>query len=856
VPIVNTAPPAPVHAVDRPELRERLDGALGAPLTLIVAPAGSGKTVLLSQWVASRPDLHVVWIDVEPVDDEPTQFAKHLLDGLATIAPTAPSLGHVLSVGGGGLGRSFLESLETLLTEHPGVVLVFDDLHNLRNREIINDLWWFAEHLPHGAHIVFSSRRDLRLALSRQRLQYALLELRQAELAFDADVAGKVLLRIAGAPPTDAMLSSIMHSTEGWAAGIQLTAISLRHHDDPELFARQLAGTDRLIAEYLSEEVLGAQSEERREVLLRLSALDRMSPSLVEAVLGIDDATILFEELERDSMFLVPIDHRHEWFRFHHLFRDLLRYRLRARHPDDEVRILTTAADWHIANGNAGAAIDCLVHGRVWDRALDLVLTRGRDVFERGQTVAVARWLSAVPDAYREARPEAESLLGMVLGMSGQAAAGEDVFRRLITRTDLSSGIRLVVQSYLAARVQFRSEVSVSLDEAREALRLLRENPGVKPPDLLGLTDRSLLHTLALGSRGRAHFLAGELTESRRWLTEALESPGAQYSAYRVHLVGSMALLEAWCGRLEVAQALADEGLELARGVGLLIHPAPADAYLALALSAVHRGRPQGGAFALYEGGVRAGSNHRTQLMWVARLARVLSGGAPETGAESAGSPPPIVQDALRAATHRAHRLSGEAVAAAQEPPAWSAQFVEGVAHALTARRPDRARAMLDAAAFAARGDRPMAAVEHGILSSWLAHIEGRSSDSRRRLAAAVDLAAEYGLVSPFLWAGPHVIRLVGNLPVTYTPFRRELLDRAQEHFRPSVADRELAEALTERERELLAYLPSRLTNAELAERFFVSVNTIKTHTAHIYRKLDSPNRSAAVARATELGLL
>jgi LuxR family maltose regulon positive regulatory protein len=181
--------------------------------------------------------------------------------------------------------------------------------------------------------------------------------------------------------------------------------------------------------------------------------------------------------------------------------------------------------------------------------------------------------------------------------------------------------------------------------------------------------------------------------------------------------------------------------------------------------------------------------------------------------------------------------------------------LVESVADALTERRPDLAHAMLDAAAFAPREDLPLAGVEQGVLTAWLAHAEGRVAESRRQLTAALELAAEHGIVSVFVWAGPEVIKLIENLPGRPTRFQAEIVECAHQTLRPP-ADAQLGEPLTDRERELLEYLPTRLTNAELAARFFVSVNTIKTHMAHIYRKLDAPNRSAAVARATELGLL
>jgi LuxR family maltose regulon positive regulatory protein len=855
MPTTNAVPSAPAHAVDRPVLRERLDEALEAPLTLVVAPAGSGKTVLLSQWAASRSDLCFVWLDLEPADDDPLRFARKLIGRLTTVDPAAVELTRLLTIGDGGLGQLLLEQLSSVLADHAGLVLVFDDLHALTNRALIDDLWWLADHLPASAHMVFSSRGDRHLALSRHRLRYSLLELREAELAFDDDVAAEVLRRIAGVSATTATVSSVMDTTEGWAAGVQLTAISLRHQDDPEMFARRLAGSDRLISDYLSEEVLSAQSDERRELLLRLSALDRMTPALVESVLEVPDAAGLFDELERDSMFLVTIDDHHEWFRFHHLFRDLLRYRLRARYPDDEVRIVSAAAEWFVHQGDVPSAIECFLHARSWDRAIDLILSRGREVFERGQSTSVAQWLASIPETERMQRPEAEALYGIVLGMSGQAALAEDVLRQLAARPGADPGLVLIADAYISARTQFRPQVTVSIDAAHESLRMLRAFPDLTPPDLIGLTDRTLLETITLISLGRSHLFAGDLAEARRVLRLALESPGAQYSVYRVHLLGSQALLEAWSGRLVVAQKLADEALQLARDVGLLVHPAPADAYLALTLVAIHRGRPQAAAFARHEGAVRAASNRRTQLTWIAYLHAILAGEAPAPGDEPAKAPPPIVRDALDAAEHRAHRLAGETVAKSSNHRAWSPVLVESVCAALTEKRPAEARTMLDAAAFAPCADLPLATLEHAILTAWLAHAEGRAAECRRQLTEALELASEHGIVSPFVWAGPEVIKLVEGIARRSTPFHAEVLDCAREQLRAS-PDALLTEPLTDRERELLAYLPTRLTNAELAARFFVSVNTIKTHMAHIYRKLDAPNRSTAVARATELGLL
>lgn len=851
-------PPPPPHAVDRRALRAHLDDALSAPLTLLVAPAGAGKTVLLSQWALSRPDLRFLWLEADPADDDPARFVNRLLRGLGTIDPSANELASLLSIGGGGFGAPLREALVALLAEHPGTVLIFDDMHVLTNRALIADLWWLADHVPPGTHIVFSSRVDLRLAWSRHRLRYALLELRQAELAFDAEVTGEVLRRITGQAVSAATVEAIMDSTEGWPAGVQLSAIGLRDHADAELFATRLAGTDRLIADYLSEEVLGAQSEERRDLLLRMSALHAMSAPLVEAALGVGGAAALLAELETDSMFLVPLDDRQEWFRFHHLFRDLLRYRLRSALPGQEHRILAAAAAWYAEQGDVPSAVDTLLRAQEWDAALELILPAGRETYERVRTAPLARWLGAIPEQVRVRRPEVEALYGIALGVSGEAAHAEDVLRALAARPDLDPGLRIVVQAYTAARVQFRPPVSVSLEDAHAAWHLLQADADAPLPDLLGLTDRELLQTLVAVATGRAHLLAGQWAEAREWLRRGVDSPGGQYSVYRVHALGSLALLEALCGHLNTAQQLADEALELARDRDLLVHPAPADAYLAGAVVSVHRGEPDRGALALHEGAVRAASNRRTQLTWIAHLVAALIDGtsAGESVPPPAVAAPPVARSGLEAAGLREHRLAGTpAVLPRDEPAEDAARFevlFEIAAAALTRRDAAGARALIDGIAASTE---PIQRIRHDLLRAWLAHLEGRPVDARLRLTRALDEAASHGIVSVFAWAGPEVLRMIEALPGPPSAFRAAVERISRARLRPSAAP-VLPDPLTDRERELLAYLPTRLTNAELAAHFFVSVNTIKTHMAHIYRKLDAPNRSAAVTRATDLGLL
>lgn len=737
-------------------------------------------------------------------------------------------------------------------------MLVLDDLHHLAGSPLLPDLWWLADNVPDHTHLIFSSRIDYGLGWGRHRLSHSLIELRQSDLAFDEAASATLLERIIGAPVSPRTLAAVMERTEGWAAGVVLTGLGLRSEADQEHFASELRGTDRLISEYLSEQALAQQPSERRSLLLRLSVLDRMSAELVGSVLSVDDATSLFEELERESMFLVALDRNREWFRFHPMFRELLRYRLKAEHPGAANEIRTAAADWHLARGDATSAIDYLLEAGSWERAAAVISARGREVLERNDTVSVSRWLDALPGDFRATRPDVEILRGMLLMMNGDAGRAEDVLREQADRPALTSGRSAIIHTYLAARVQFRPDPRVALQAAESAATLLREHQDLHPPELLGLTHPHLLRTSSLTSAGRALFLSGDLAAARARFDEALAEPGAQYSLYRIHLLGSLALLEAWAGRLRRAAAVSEEALDLAAETRLLAHPSPADAFLAAALASIERATPSSTGVPLHEGALRAAANHRTQLMWIAHLARVLSeGDAVDPADRPPSTPPPIVTVALEAEEARALRLTHAPNGGLRHPAGrWSPLAFEATAAALTRNRPDLARAHLDAVSPEPPASMPRASVEQLILRSWLDARELGTGAGAEAMHRALELASQHDLVAVFVRAGPEVMRLITDLPGTPTPFRASVLERACLLRRARASSPELAEQLTDRELEILTYLPTRMTNIELAARCYVSPNTIKTHMAHIYRKLAVPNRDSAVARAQDLGLL
>ncbi|MEO8906447.1 MAG: AAA family ATPase, partial [Microbacteriaceae bacterium] len=361
----------PAHAIDRPELRRELDSALVRPLTLVIAQAGSGKSVLLSQWVASHPEVGCAWVDVYETDDDPSAFVERITRALQTTEPAIESADH-----SGAMGET---------------VLVLDDLHHLTNLRTLDNLRTLLERLPSHIHVVISSRVDFPMTWTKIRLRNDIGEIRQSALAMNHEESAALLTAITGRELDRASISALLDRTEGWAAGLLLAGMTLRLRHDSAKFIAEFTGSDRLVADYLSEEVLDALPQNDRSALLELSVLDHMSAELIAHLAQSPHGADLLARFERQSMFLIPSDNSRESFRFHQLFRDLLRYRLRAEDPTAEARILARAALWHLKRGESGYAIDYFLRARDWDRALAAISPRGAGVFERGDLVAVAR---------------------------------------------------------------------------------------------------------------------------------------------------------------------------------------------------------------------------------------------------------------------------------------------------------------------------------------------------------------------------------------------------------------------------------------------------------------------------------
>ncbi len=322
--------------VSRPRLAARLDEGLRQGLVLVCAPAGSGKTALLSGWArgSQRP---AAWLSLDAGDNDPARFWRHAVAALDRACPgVAERVGPLLGPPAPTSFEPLVTALINDLSARPGddeVLLVLDDYHIIGSRPVHESLGFLLQHLPPGLHPVLASRADPPLPLARLRARGQLAELRAAELRFTAGEAAALLREAVGADLPDAAVAALAARTEGWAAGLQLAALSLRGHDDAGAFVAAFTGSHRFVLDYLAEEVLEGQDQQVRTFLLETSVLDRLSGPLCDALTGREGSQALLEEAERAGLFLIPLDDVRGWWRYHHLFADLLRTRLQAEQP-------------------------------------------------------------------------------------------------------------------------------------------------------------------------------------------------------------------------------------------------------------------------------------------------------------------------------------------------------------------------------------------------------------------------------------------------------------------------------------------------------------------------------------------
>jgi LuxR family maltose regulon positive regulatory protein len=876
-------------------------------LTLVSAPPGFGKTTLVAQWIAAQgAGWSTAWVSLEPSDNEPATFWAYVVAAVAKAVPGAGSGARGLLEEGQPRADRLVTALVNDLAELEGeLVIVLDDVHVIEAREITEGIGFLLDHLPPRVHLVLLTRSDPPLPLARLRARGELVEVRAADLRFTNDEAAAYLRAQMGFALGGAEVDTLEARTEGWIAALQLAAISMRGRDDVASFIAQFAGDDRYVVDYLADEVLERQPEAIRAFLLRTSVLGRLTGGLCDAVTGEPGGTAMLEALERANLFLVPLDDRRRWYRYHHLFADLLRARLLDLHAAEVPELHRRASAWWEEHREPEEAIwHALAAGDV-ERAADLIEPETRRLLQGRQEATLRRWLDALPDAVFDARPVLADAHAGTLLISGRSG---DVDRRL-AQAERWLELAATGDRGLAA-LGADGMVVTDLESLRRlpgAVALHRAGLAWMLGDLPGAIANARAAQAAAvgmdveaggaaGMLGLAHWTAGDLASAHTAWSEAvaaLESAG-----HLADVLGcSIALgdIEVTQGRLGDARRTFERGLARSAVDGRPAVRGTADMHVGLAALSLERNDPDGARRHLEAAsalGEAMGLPQHPYRWRVARAALLRAQGDPDAALALLDEAKRVYDGdffpevhpvaSARARLWAATGRHAEALAWARErglttadEPAYlrEDEHITLARALLAAATVDGSRAgALELARFLDRllaaaeaGGRGRSVIEVLALRALACRVAGDRDGAAAALDRALALAAPEGFVRLFLDEGPAITDLLAAAarrnPASYAG---RLLTAAQE--RPAAPEpgapaaramrQPLVEPLSERELEVLRLLASDLDGPAIASELIVSLNTMRTHTKNIFAKLGVNSRREAVSRATELGLL
>lgn len=898
IPVIRPDPGARPKAsfIPRPHLIDRLNEGLAGKLTLISAPAGFGKTTLVSSWL-DQINLPVAWLSLDEDDNDLARFLAYFIAALQTIQPEVGT--EVLGL----LQSSPLPRSHTLLTLlindltaiSEKFMLVLDDYHMIETESIDQALAFFIGHIPPAMHLVMTSRADPNLPLARLRAQGQLNELRSADLRFTLTETARFLAQMTGLSLTPVEVAALDRRTEGWIAGLQMAALSLRQREAAAIaqFIEDFSGSHHYIMTYLLDEVLQQQSAEIQTFLLYTSILDRLCGPLCAAICrggeappgsGQDPppvapdasrAQALLAYLEQANLFITPLDDQHHWYRYHPLFAELLRHQLQQIYPDQVSELHLSASQWYEQAGLTGLAIQHALAAQAFGRVATLVEQVAPAMIQRSELTRLLTWLETLPAEEVQARPLLALYYCWGLFLSGQtrqaAARLEAIEARLATgEAKQTPEVLGHIAAMRALLVRLAGDLAATIALSRQALADLPEQD-------------TLLRAMVTLNLAVAHYLQVEFEPASQLLTETITTgQTAQRMANTLSAIYLNTQLLRAQGRLQQALQLCQEELELVARHGW--HNFPAVGFLYVAFGDLLRERNELTTATEYlEKGIKLGQTggHPHILIigqvWLAWLC--------QTQGDVTGS-----REAIRAALqifqqYQVSRFWPLPPAACYQARLWIAQGnlaaasrwaqASGLNQAdtpvtylyeveyLTLARLRIAQGHLEAAESlllglhqaATSAGRGGSLIEILILQALTFTAQERGKEALSALAQALSLAEPEGFVRIFLDEGAPMAELLRRAVAQdlHASYALRLLNALGE---AATAPQPLIEPLSERELEVLRRVAAGYSNQEIAQELVVAVSTVKKHINNIYGKLEVRSRTQAIARAGELGLL
>ena len=893
-------PPIRPGLVSRPRLIERLNEGLDRKLTLVSAPAGFGKTTLVSEWVRDCGG-PVAWLSLDEGDNDFAQFVTHFIAALQRVKPglgetvlavfQSPQLPPVEAV---------LASLINEIADLPEhVTLVLDDYHVIQS-STNQALGFMLERLPLQLHLVIVTRRDPRLPLALLRARGQITEIRYDDLQFTREEAVLFLNQAMGLALTPEEIALLERRTEGWIAGLQLAALALQRTSPLQNraeFIRAFSGDDRYVIDFLVSEVLAGQPEEVQRFLLQTAVLERMCGPLCDAVCskgaGVrfgfaespsspsgttvngakGDGQRLLEYLDQVNLFVVPLDNRRGWYRYHHLFGDVLLHRMRRAEPSQIPELHRRASAWYEGEGHIDEAIHHALAAQDLAGAARLVEQNALQLLIHSEVTTLIRWLDALPDDLTRSRPWLSVYSAWAHFITGKVEAVNqclEVAQRLshLAEQDLLGHIA-VIRARIALTDQ---DLSSAVKLARQALEYV---PAGHP-----------VHGHIAVIQGQAAFMQGDLVGASQTLSEAVSiAQGCGHLFMVVDATTRLGYLQTLQGHLRQALGIYQEALQLANVDGRKL-PVAGNAHIRMALALRQRneldsaadhlmrglelcklfGNPRSGYLALarlrqaqgdWDGALRAVQDAERQRpglgaafdimgMEHCRLWLALVQGSPSAGSAQA------LAEASRWAQESSLSTDDELA------------FDRESEHILLARalialsRPAEATVLLERLLLAAKvGGRTERAIEILVLRALAFQALGDATRALDCLECALSMAEPEGYMRFFLDEGQAMMVLMRQAASRdiAPEYARTLLAAFVKPAR-EMPSQSLVEPLSERESQVLQLLTTDLSGPEIAEKLMVSVNTVRFHTKNIYGKLGVNNRRQAVARAESLGLL
>ncbi len=865
--------------VRRPHLVELLEAGIHRRLTLVSAPAGFGKTTLISEWV-NRSEHPAAWLSLEDSDNDPVRFLSYFIAALQTIKPR---LAEGLLANFQPLKPAAVESVLTgLLNEITEIdrpfVLVLDDYHLIQDNSIHGYVSFLLEHLPAQLHLVLSTRADPPFSLTLLRARGQMMELRSSDLRFTAEETAEFLNKLMGLNLSVEDITALAARTEGWIAGLQMAAVSIRGREDIPEFIRALTSSNRYILDYLLEEVLQHQPESVQTFLLKTSILERLSGPLCEVLSGQKDGQEILQQLERDNLFIFSIDTEHRWYRYHRLFADLLRRRLKQQDADRVAELHRRAGEWYEQNDMVTDAIEQTLAGQDFERAIELIEEHAESSLMRSEFATFLKWIEALPESLVCKRSLLCVYYALSLLMAG--APMNDIQARIDAALqgespEQVSGQLAAFRAFLAA---IQGDIEESRIQSKRALKLLPEkdhffrstvnrvlvnvtyaNSGNIPESIPMFEDSIRVSRQAgnitvagalLSELGELFVIQGQLHQAQATYERALElstdSAGAPLPVAGLAKIGLGNLLRQW-NDLESAESMLRDGIDLVKRLGVI---GTLDGHNALARvkqSQGHLVEAEQILDAIQKIAIRFDASELDDLQVELQRARLW-----------------IAQGKIEAAA-RWHSEWTDRRAQTNKQMPYVLGELEQILRARILLAQGKSGDCLSTAGrlqkSAEKLGRDGVVIETLVLKCLAYRHQNNDEEALKALDQALALAEPEGYMRIFLDEGSPMAQLLYE--AANRGIRKEYTGRILSNFplhrelrKAGSPTDDLIEPLSRREIEVLQLLAEGASNKEAARRLFISLPTVKWHTSNIYGKLGVQNRTEAVTKARALGLI